>query len=138
MNEQNDFVTLEKRHSRLAILAIVLAVISSILFALFILSQTMLMGGDRVFLYKLIVFFTVIFALIQLIGLGLGVAGLFSKQTKKLFPIISTILNGILLLLGTVLLSLLINVGTPKYRYTPGLLVKSVSLHPTRSEMIDN
>lgn len=138
MNEQNDFLTLKKRHSRLAIVAVVLAIISSILFALFILSQMMTMGGDRIFMYKMFVFFTVIFVLLQLIGLGLGATGLFSKQTKKLFPIISTILNGILFLLGIVLLSLLINAGVPKYRYRPDVVVNSVSFHPTRSVMIDN
>jgi len=71
-------------------------------------SQMMIMGGDKKFIHKVVVVATLIFTLLQLIGLGMGVTGLFSKQTKKLFPIISISLNGILLLSGIALIAVLI------------------------------
>lgn len=103
MIEQTNFQTVQKRHSRLGIVSTVIGLLLPVLLVFFIIVAISLdikkntLGNDIVVAGLLI---TLTFPVVHLIALILGIIGLCFKNTKKLFPVIGTILNAILMLAG--------------------------------------
>jgi hypothetical protein len=115
MTEQTGDLLLVKRHSRLGIAATIIAVTLPILLVVLIFGGGTLLSiikkGDNENAVTLSLVLTILsLPLIHLLGLILGLIGLFSKKTKKLFPIIGSVLNAVLLLLGvTIIVLILVN-----------------------------
>ena len=113
MTEQTGDLLLVKRHSRLGIAATAIAVILPILLVVLIfgggaLLSTMKKGNNEDTVAVSLLLTILSFPLIHLLGLIFGLIGLFSKKTKKLFPIIGSILNAGLLLLGVAIIVLIL------------------------------
>jgi hypothetical protein len=103
---------IDKRHSRLGIASVVIAIVVPVLIICLIIIGAIL-DRPASSLGKYIVesgFAVGFFApLLHLTGLVLGVAGWVSKRTKNLFAIIGTALNSILLFIGFLLIVLIIS-----------------------------
>jgi uncharacterized membrane protein YoaK (UPF0700 family) len=120
MTEQTGNLILEKRHSGLAIAATVIAFVLPILFFLFLVVGSALFMERRgtqphkVAVISLVIVF--LFAFIHLLCLIFSLKELFSKKVKKLFPVIGSILNAILLLLGVALIVAFISHFPPEFQ----------------------
>ena len=103
MIEQNNFQTAQMRHSRLGVASFLIGITLPLLMAFFIITAFFLdtkknsVGNDILSTYFVI---SLTFPILHSIGLLLGISGLFVKTKKKLFAIIGTILNAVLLLVG--------------------------------------
>ncbi len=106
INQANYQIT-EKRHSRLGIASVAIGIILPVLLILFIIAGIFLgtrkgtTGNDVVAALMLI---SLSFPLFHLMAFVFGIIGIFSKKTKKLFPIIGTVINGFLLLAGVLVI----------------------------------
>lgn len=106
--QPNNYRIIEKRHSRLGITSVAIGIILPVLLVLFIIAGIFLgtrkgtTGNDIVAALMLV---SLSFPLFHLLALGFGITGIFSKKTKKLFPIIGTVINGFLLLTGVFVVS---------------------------------
>jgi p-aminobenzoyl-glutamate transporter AbgT len=105
--QENNYKITEKRHSRLGIASVAIGIILPVLLVLFIVAGIFLgtrkgtTGNDIVVVLMLI---SLSFPLFHLIAFVFGIIGIFSKKTKKLFPIIGTIINALLLLIGVLVI----------------------------------
>lgn len=103
MIEQSNFNGIEKNHSRLGVASFVIGVVLPILMTIFIISGFFLdtkrnsVGSD---VLSVIFVISLTFPILHLVGLILGIIGLFVKTKKRLFAVIGTILNAVLLLVG--------------------------------------
>lgn len=102
----------EKRHSRLGLASVIVGAALPVLLVLFIVF-TIALGtrknsmGSYIGIAGLI--FSVIAPLLHLVGAGLGIGGLFTKNTKKFYPVVGTILNIMLGISGVLLWILVIS-----------------------------
>lgn len=107
MIEASEHSILEKRHSRLGIASVIIAIV---LPALFICPIIIAAIVDSPSSSASKIFFTVGFVVgifapaLHLTGIIFGVIGWVSKRTRNLFPIIGTVLNSILLLIGLLMI----------------------------------
>jgi ABC-type dipeptide/oligopeptide/nickel transport system permease component len=105
--QQNNYQITEKHHSRLGIASVIIGFGLPVLLVLFIIAGAFLgtrpgtTGNDIVVVLMLI---ALSFPLLHLIALVFGLVGIFSKKTKKLFPIIGTVVNGLLLVTGVLVI----------------------------------
>ncbi len=110
MIEQNNNSISEKPHSRLGVASVVIGVAVPLLLIL-IFAVAILLGTkkDSVGNYILIggIIFSMSAPLLYLVGIIFGVIGWVSKKTKNLYPIIGTILNSILGIIGVLLVLLM-------------------------------
>ncbi len=94
------------RHSRLGIVSTVIAVAIPVLLVIFI-GLVVVLGSRKNTFGNYFAGAGLIFSLIapvlHLIGAALGVGGLFTKNTKKLFPVFGTVLNIMLGISGVLL-----------------------------------
>lgn len=103
MINQPNYQIIEKRHSRLGIASVVVGILLPVLLVLFIVAGVFLgtrkgtLGNDIMVVLMLI---ALSFPLLHLIALVFGIIGIFSKKTKKVFPVTGTIINALLLLVG--------------------------------------
>lgn len=100
------------RHSRLGIASTVIGVVLPVLLVIFI--GLLIVLGSRKNTFGNYVagaglIFSVIAPLLHLIGAAFGVGGLFTKNTKKLFPVVGTVLNIMLGISGVLLWVLVIS-----------------------------
>ncbi|MBS1793089.1 MAG: hypothetical protein JSS81_04500 [Acidobacteria bacterium] len=97
---QNDKWPGPRNHSRLGIASTVIGILLPVLLILFVVAGVFLgtrkgTVGNSIMVVLLIVSLT--FPFLHLLGLIFGLIGLFSKTTKKAFPVIGTLLNALLL-----------------------------------------
>ncbi len=104
MSQYYEGIPLEKKHSRLGIAALIIGILVGMLLCILIVfagvievSQPGSLTGDSVgaVLLGLLVIGGL---LLNLIGIGLGIGGLFQQQRKKLFPILGISINSVILL----------------------------------------
>ncbi|MFM2480302.1 hypothetical protein [Celerinatantimonas sp. YJH-8] len=93
-----------QKHSGVGIAAFVISIISLlfIFFLMFLLGiMTTAVAAHRSALSTgilLISFLSIVPLLMNLVALGLGIAGLLQRDRKKIFPILGTILSGIIVI----------------------------------------
>lgn len=101
-----------QRHSRLGIASVVIGA-SLPLLLIFLIVAGGILEANKIALgnYLLIGFAVIGMAgpLIHLIGFGLGLGGLISKKTKKVFPVTGAILNALLGISGILIIYLVIS-----------------------------
>ncbi|MEP6904297.1 MAG: hypothetical protein ABJA66_21450 [Actinomycetota bacterium] len=105
--QQNNYQIPEKRHSRLGIASVVVGFGLPVLLVLFVLVIYLLESNKSPWANDIeqnLFIVSLLFPLVHLIALILALVGLFSKQTKNLFPIIGLVLNLILMIVGIILL----------------------------------
>lgn len=110
--DHSDNSILEKRHSRLGVASVVIGVLLPFLFIfpLIIAAIVDTTEGTYSKIFMSIGMVVGAFApLLHLIGIIFGVIGWTSKKTKNLFPIIGTILNAILLLIGLLMIGFILS-----------------------------
>jgi hypothetical protein len=102
MMQQNDQLT-EKRHSRLGLAAVIIGLMLPVLLVLFIVA-TGLLEAERVKtrndIEGSLLLVSLSFPLVHLTALIFALVGLFSRKTKKLFPVTGAVLNGVLMAIG--------------------------------------
>jgi hypothetical protein len=109
---------IQKPHSRLGIASVGIAVINIGIFAYFFYRMTtyiinhselmrnlMLINGMEIGQTTYILF--VGFFILQVIGLLLGLSGLFNSRVKKLFPVLGTVVNGLFVLFTAIKIGIL-------------------------------
>lgn len=100
------------RHSRLGIVSTIIGAALPVLLVIFV-AIALIFGtsinstGNYIGFAGLI--FSVFAPLLHFIGAGLGIGGLFTKNTKKVFPVVGTILNIMLGISGVLLWVLVIS-----------------------------
>ncbi|HMS42304.1 MAG TPA: hypothetical protein PKE69_18875 [Pyrinomonadaceae bacterium] len=103
MSNQTNFNKIEKSHSRLGVASFLVSVILPILMTVFSIitfsidTKRNSVGSDIVLILLVI---SLTFPILHFVGLTLGIAGIFVKTKKRLFAVIGTILNAVLLLVG--------------------------------------
>jgi Family of unknown function (DUF6142) len=113
MREQNNYQITERRHSRLGIASVIIGIILPILLVLFIVATGFLeldrnrMRND---IEGYLVVVSLSFPVLHLMALIFALIGIFSKKTKKVFPIIGIVINTILMVAGVVLIIFIISV----------------------------
>ncbi len=118
MIDQNNDLLEDKTHSRLGIASVFIGIAVPVLLFVFF-AVAMLLGTTKGSVGNYILIGVFILAIsapfIHLLGIIFGVIGWISKKTKNLFPIIGTILNSILgiigLLIGGFILYQILTVG---------------------------
>lgn len=111
MTDQTDNPLADKPHSRLGIASLVIGIAVPILIAVFFLIA-MLLGSSKTsiggYIATGVVFFALSAPLIHLLGVIFGVIGWLSKKTKNLYPMIGTVLNAVLMIIGILLVLLMV------------------------------
>jgi hypothetical protein len=101
--EQTDNSIFEKRHSRLGIASVIIAIFLPILFICPIIIAAIVDTTEgtysKIFM-SIGIAVGVSAPLLHLIGIIFGIIGWRSKKTKNLFPVMGTCLNAILLIIG--------------------------------------
>ena len=106
MSFQNEEITATRRHSKLGIASTIISLAIPVLLVIFFASLLMMDTRKNSF-GSYVAGVGLIFAFIapglHLVGALLGIGGFFTKPTKKLFPVIGTILNILLGISGVLL-----------------------------------
>lgn len=101
------------RHSRLGIVSVIIGAALPVLLAAFFISIAILQAQKIKSIGNIVavggVLFSVAAPLLHLVGAGLGIWGSFTKNTKKVFPVVGTILNILLGISGVLLWILVIS-----------------------------
>lgn len=111
MNDQTDNSILEKKHSRLGIASVVIALALPALLILFLV-MGLLLGSKKGSVGNVIGLGFIVIALsaplLHFVGFILGLIGWISKRTKNLYPVIGTVLNALLGISGILIIYLFI------------------------------
>ncbi len=112
MSQYYEEVPLEKKHSRLGITALIIGILVSMLLCILIVfagvievSQPGSLNEDSVGTIMLGML-VIGGLLLNMVGIGLGIGGLFQQQRKKLFPILGISINSVIFLGTCVLIAL--------------------------------
>lgn len=101
-----------QRHSRLGIVSTVIGAALPVLLIIFV-TLLIVLGSRKDTIGNYVagagLIFSLIAPLLHLLGAGLGIGGLFTKNTKKLFPVVGTVLNIMLGISGVLLWVLVIS-----------------------------
>ncbi len=111
--QQNNYQTTQKHHSRLGIASVIIGIILPILLVSFIVASGFLEADKnrlRNDIEGYMIRVSLSFPVLHLMALIFALIGIFSKKTKKVFPIIGIILNTILLIAGVVLIVFIISI----------------------------
>ena len=108
---QENLKPIREKHSGLGISAFIIAMVSGVIFWISVIMATAVelsngSGGDAELMYGLVglVMFFVLF--LNLIGTGLGIAGVIQKTKKRLFAILGIVFNGLTIVVFIFLLIL--------------------------------
>jgi hypothetical protein len=112
-NDQNNYHMTPRRHSRLGIASVILGIILPVLLVSFIVASGWLeldrnrMRND---IEGYLIVVSLSFPVLHLVALIFALIGIFSKKTKKVFPVIGIVINTLLMAAGIALIVFIISI----------------------------